>query len=299
MKLLKWLLPFSCICAHAQTNADIYLFNIKGRGDTVRFEYEKNITKREGYDNQPCFSPDGRYVYYSAKVKLTHDIYRYDLEKDRIVNISKSPYSSEFSPMVMEDGQNISAVFIEEDSVTQRLWKINIGSAKPKLINKKIDSVGYYWPLGNNEYASFILGTNEQNHTLRIINTANSTEDLISDSIAGCIRTFNKTISFIREPKSGVKKLMFFEPSTRLIYSAMDFPAEATDYVWFGEHVLIPQGDKISIYKLERDDIGRLKLRLVIERDLSESPVINARRPAISPDGTKLMLVGDDEKINE
>jgi hypothetical protein len=197
----------------------------------------------------------------------------------------------------MEDNNFLSAVLIEDDSVTQRLWKINIANSKARLINKKIDSVGYYFPIGGNEYATFILGTTEFNHTLRLVDISSSTESIIDDSIKGCIKLIpgTKIISYVRLNANGTKEIVAYNTNLKSKNILLNLPEGADDYIWNNNYLYVPYFNIISVYKFNQ--IQYTLSDKLVERDLSESPIKNSRRPAISPDGKKLIIVGDDSKI--
>jgi hypothetical protein len=200
--------------------------------------------------------------------------------------------------MVM-DAENISAVLIEEDSVTQRMWKINRTNAKARLINKKIDSVGYYWPLGNNQYAAFVLGSNGLNHSLRILNTETSTEEYVTDSVGRCMRNIPGTnlVSFIRKPVKGNWQLQVYDRNTKKIISSLSLSSQSEDYAWWNNRVYISTSGGISVYEFNTGTSSFSEK--IIERDFSDSPVLNPKRICFSPDFKWLVVVGDDVPAGE
>src|SRR3989304_1572957 len=104
-------------------DTDIWLLDIKDSAEQISFHHPVNITNRKGYDNQPVFSPNGKYILYSSQPDsgCATDIYKYDLKTKTITQFTKTQ-TSEYSPTFMPDGKNISVVMVEKDSV-QRLWK--------------------------------------------------------------------------------------------------------------------------------------------------------------------------------
>ena len=84
-------------------DTDIYLFDIKCTGKTIKIESQKNITNRKGYDNQPFFHPDKSLLYFvSIKEDNQSDIYVYDLNKKNIQQFTKTSIS-EYSPQLSPD----------------------------------------------------------------------------------------------------------------------------------------------------------------------------------------------------
>ncbi|MEK6597058.1 MAG: hypothetical protein AABY91_01900, partial [Gemmatimonadota bacterium] len=66
--------PIGLSAQQAPPSTDIWLIRWGGKASDAR-----NLTDRPGYDNQPSFSPDGRWVLYSSERNGQTEIYRYDL----------------------------------------------------------------------------------------------------------------------------------------------------------------------------------------------------------------------------
>jgi dipeptidyl aminopeptidase/acylaminoacyl peptidase len=139
-------------------NTDIWLMDIKAEKDTIILANPVNITNRTGYDNQPSFSPDGKYILYtSIRDEKQSDIYKYDLKTNQSTQLTKTA-TSEYSPQFSPDGQNISVVMVEPDSI-QRLWQFPKTGGPATLLMDKVDSVGYYCWIDNFSVAVFLLYT--------------------------------------------------------------------------------------------------------------------------------------------
>ena len=135
----------SAVCCYSQLpDCDIWLLDIKDSAGTISCSHPQNITNRKGYDYQPVFSPDGKYILYSSQRDSggPTDIFKYDLTTKKTSQFTKTP-TSEYSPTFMPDGKNISVVMVEPDS-TQRLWKFPVNGDEPSLVMKGIDSIGYH-----------------------------------------------------------------------------------------------------------------------------------------------------------
>ena len=101
------------------------------------------LTNNDTYDNQPSFTPDSAILYVSEDETGQTDIYRYDVASGEAARVTETQ-ESEFSPRITPDGEHITAVRIEADGVTQRLWRFDLegNSAQPNPEN--VDRVGYY-----------------------------------------------------------------------------------------------------------------------------------------------------------
>ncbi|HEV2765048.1 MAG TPA: hypothetical protein VGV38_18850, partial [Pyrinomonadaceae bacterium] len=133
------LLLFSTSTARAQTptpspsptptpapppSTDIFLVEVVSRGSLWRFGRPRNVTAREGYDNQPHFEPGGgALLYTSIREDRQADIYRFDVRPGGAQTRVTATREDEYSPTPMPGGRFISVVRVEADK-TQRLWKI-------------------------------------------------------------------------------------------------------------------------------------------------------------------------------
>ncbi|HCA83204.1 MAG TPA: hypothetical protein DEP18_05405 [Flavobacteriales bacterium] len=173
------------LCSFGQNmNTDIWTLDIELKPDSVYFSNPQNITSgHKGYDNQPWFSPDGKYIFYTAMTEhSTTDIFRYEIEGRKSIQLTTTPRTSEYSPRITTDGTGISVVRVEEDGTTQRLWRFDLNGKKPKKIAPWLDSVGYYQFLSGELIVAFILGPAEQ-HGLRLINLKTKEEQVICNHV--------------------------------------------------------------------------------------------------------------------
>jgi len=152
------------LCSKSQLpNTDLWLFKIEtDKLKQLDLKDPLNITNRDGYDNQPSFSADGKRIYYvSIREDKQADIYFYDLGLKKNVAFTKTRIS-EYSPTLTDDGASMASVVVEADS-SQRIHFINMISG---LDEKKfdMDSVGYYTFLNSDTVIYYKL-TNP--HSLR------------------------------------------------------------------------------------------------------------------------------------
>jgi len=175
-------------------DCDIWLLDIKDSAGNISFSNPVNITHRKGYDNQPVFSPDGKYILYSSQHDSSGqtDIYKYDIATKQITQFTHTA-TSEYSPTFMPDGKNISVVMVEKDS-TQRLWKFSLTGGEPSCIMKNIDSVGYYCWINKDSVAVHIL--TKPSFTLQLADIHSQKAIVIADSIGRCFRMKDNTFWF-------------------------------------------------------------------------------------------------------
>ena len=114
---------------------DLWLFKIKTEDKKLILREGKNITARKGYDNQPFFTPDNKSILYvSIREDNQADVYRYDLGKEQVFQLTKTK-ESEYSPNYTPDYKSISCVVVEADSA-QRLWLYNLDGTVKNVITR-------------------------------------------------------------------------------------------------------------------------------------------------------------------
>lgn len=143
------------VAATAQAPTDIYLLTLERRDGGVTVAGEpRAVTDRDGYDNQPYFTPDGRLLYTSYRDGQA-DTYRYDPASGETVQLTVTP-ESEYSPTPIPGSDRFSAVRVEADS-TQRLWSFAPDGKAPQLVLEDVEPVGYHAWAGD-RVALFVLG---------------------------------------------------------------------------------------------------------------------------------------------
>lgn len=155
---------FGSVFMRAQLpNTDLWLFKLET--DKLKqsvLTNPMNITNREGYDNQPSFSADGKKIYYvSIREDKQADIYYYEPGSKKTTQLTKTK-ESEYSPVLSDNGSYITSVVVEKDSA-QRIHFITapLGTDEKKF---EIDSVGYYTFLNSDTVVYYKL---TEPHSLR------------------------------------------------------------------------------------------------------------------------------------
>ena len=159
-KLALVVLLFITFQAVAQLpETTVYLLNLQRTTKGYYFSAPKIISKKTGYNNQPYFTPDGKYLFYVSSMDTTNtEIFRIDLRnkklRSRRITRTKEP---EYSPKYTPDMSLISCVKVEKDKTTQHFYTYNLKGRKPFNILPEMKSIGYYEWISPNEFLSFEL----------------------------------------------------------------------------------------------------------------------------------------------
>lgn len=269
-------------------STDIYLLSWPPTVDSAR--KIRNITNREGYDNQPMFSTDGEIVFFtSIGADDQADIYAYSMKTGGTKRITNTP-ESEYSPAITRDGKHLSVVRVEKDkNNTQRLWKFPLNGGPPSLVLENIKPVGYHCWIDGNSVALFILG---EPNTLQIADVTTGRAEKIADNIGRSMHKIPGTgkISFTVKENDGWI-IQQFDPKTHKIQTITKGVDSSEDYIWTQDRKILmgsgtilfqwdpshPENDWKQVANLSKTGIGKIT------------------RLALHPNGTLLALVAEEK----
>lgn len=267
----------------AQSSTDIFLVAIKDGQVYVDQEGPVNLTRREGYDNQPSFSPDGTGLLYTSQRGNQTDIYRFDVASGVINQITRTP-ESEYSPTFIP-GRNAFAVIRVETDGTQRLWQFKADGSKPSLLLRDVKPVGYQAWLDDQRVAMFILGDPA---TLQLSNLNTGQAATIAKSIGRSIHRIPDTqhISFVDKQDDEKWTIRRIDPDNRKPAVITATLKGQEDYTWMADgSILMADGAKIFRWTAKSD--------WSLLHDFSAHNIKTITRMAVSPDGSLLAFVAE------
>jgi dipeptidyl aminopeptidase/acylaminoacyl peptidase len=271
--------------AQAPAGTDIWLADLAIRGGRLEVGAPVNITDRDGYDNQPAFTPDGRAVLYtSIREDGQADIYRYDIATRAHERVTRTP-ESEYSPTPLPDGSGFSVIRVEADS-TQRLWRFAADGSGAALVLEAVRPVGYHAWGDDAAVALFVLGDPP---TLRIADARSGRVDVVASDIGRSLHRIpgRREISFLHRVAGGERWIEAVDLATREVRPLAPPLDGSEDYAWTPDGTLLMgQGSRLF-----RWDADAREWRLVA--DLATAGVRGITRIAVSPRGDRLAIVGD------
>ncbi|MDF2450288.1 MAG: hypothetical protein K0R26_2792 [Bacteroidota bacterium] len=208
---------------------DIWLFKVEQKENRVLLSKPLNITNREGYDNQPCFTPDGKsLLFVSVDSSGQADVYQYSISKKKIINLTRSEVS-EYSPSIIPNCGGFSAVVVEKDSA-QRLWHFNMDGSFKQIISEITDSVGYYTWLNQDSLLYYKL---TQPHSLRALNIKNQSDVWICDNPGRAFKQLPQDSKFVYAIKDSLSLIFrIYDPTLKesRVYAMLEGIHE--DFIW-------------------------------------------------------------------
>ena len=270
-------------------DTDIWLLDMKKKDTTYTISDPVNITNRVGYDNQPCFHPNGTYLLYtSVREDGQADIYKFDIKMKTTTAFCKTP-ESEYSPTFTPERKFVSCVRVEKDSA-QRLWKFPIEGGDPVLLTKNIDSIGYHCWLNPDSLVFFIL---TQPFTLQLASLSSQKTTVISDSIGKSLARFRYMRSsgalFIRSVRGKnivcLSTLQLAKKNKYYVEEIMPLPEGCEYFCFYNNTLFCAKGGKVFKYEMMKDTLW------VQVADLENKGITNITRLAVGPDGQHLAVV--------
>lgn len=276
-----------CSLITAQEATEIYLFDLKEQDGNITISNPINISKSEGYDNQPSFTEDGSAVLFSSFRDNQADISKYFIEENYRVWITDTK-ESEFSPVSLPGKKKyFTCVRLNEDG-SQFLYKYAYKKKLPELLIPEL-KVGYYLWLDEKQVLSFVIGDIE---TLQVNNFKFKIRYPIQSNIGRSLNKIPNTsglgtnlVSFISLDHE-VPEIYSINPQTSDSKYIADALPGSQDLAWTMKGSML-MGHENMIYKFY-PGVDKKWEPIHIE---SELPMQGISRIVVSPDGSKLALV--------
>lgn len=265
---------------------DIHVGHLRVEGSRLVVSEWTDATTRDGYDNQPSFTPDAGAILYTSERGGQTDTYRYEFATGRRTRVTATP-ESEYSPTVMPGGDRFSTVRVEADS-TQRLWSFRLDGSDPGLVLAGVAPVGYHAWIDEDRVALYVLGSPP---TLQIADRRAGTVDTAAAAIGRSLHRVpgGRRVSFV-DRSSEPWWLATLDPDTGEIRRLVETLEGSEDHAWTPAGVaLMGSGSRLYAFDPARDEGWRPVA------DLAEHGLRGITRIAVAPDGSRLAAVSARE----
>lgn len=267
----------------AQPPTDIYLGALVAEDGRLQLGPLRNVTDRDGYDNQPHFTTDGGGLLYTSIRDGQADTYRYDIASRSAARLTRTA-ESEYSPTVMPDGSGFSVVRVEADSA-QRLWRFNLAGEAPGLLLPDVEPVGYHAWLDERTVALFVLGDPP---TLQLATLGGQAAETIDSSIGRSLQRIPEraAISYVHQPSAEERWIVAFDVATRQRSRLARALPDAQDFAWTPSGTLL-MGSGAKLYSHHANGEGEW----TEIADLTTAGISGITRLAVSPDKRRIAIV--------
>lgn len=270
----------------AQSGTDIFLAPLEAQDGALHIGAPRNVTNRPGYDNQPCFLPEGNAFLYTSIRDGQADIYRYDLKLNRSVRITRTP-ESEYSPTPIPGNTGFAVVQVEADS-TQRLWKFTADGKSSTLLLRDVKPVGYQAWASPIRVVVFVLG---EPNTLFLADTRSGQGLTVARDVGRSLQTVpnRPDISFTQRGEDGGWWIKELSVASRQIEPYAPALEGSQDHAWTPDRTLLMAKDN-AVYRYLPDPDNRWE-----EVAHFDDPALaHLTRMAVSPYGKWIAMVSDE-----
>lgn len=169
-------------------DSDIWLVEMRQEESRLTLLDPVNVTRREGYDNQPSFLPDGSgFLYTTIRDDWQADTWQYDIRSGALRRITAS-LESEYSPTVMPDGEGFSTVRAEPEGIV-RLWRFPMEGRQPRVILRDITGVAYHtWV--DPESVALAIARGGERLILELVDLESGRESVLARDIGRCLHRY-------------------------------------------------------------------------------------------------------------
>ncbi len=158
-------------------DTEVFLASLDLAAATIR--NPRNITRRQGYDNQPAFVNDGRAILFVSDQPGTPNIYRHDINTGVTTAVTATKESL-YSPMPLADGTGFSAIRVVTpnangaESNAPPVWRFG-WDGKPVEAMTDVRVVGYYTWINHTQAALFVVDDDAKRNAHKLVLTDSAT----------------------------------------------------------------------------------------------------------------------------
>jgi len=272
-------------------NTDVFLSRIAMRDGALIVQPPINLTRRDGYDNQPSFDARGRVLFYTRRAPnallrdslrdVQTDIWRYALDGSDHTPATVTA-ESEYSAQVTPDGNSLTVIRVERDSA-QQLWRMPLTTAgtAERLVGR-VKPVGYYAWVGG-QVAMFVLGSPA---TLQLMDTVSGRIDTIARDIGRGVKRVPGTSRVTFVQRVGTSWYIDqVDLATRAVTRLVKTLPGVDEYAWVDSTTMIA-GTGTTLQQWTRAQTG-----WTVVADLKFAPLTNISRVTVDPTGSWLAFV--------
>ncbi|MFD2566184.1 nuclear transport factor 2 family protein [Pseudotenacibaculum haliotis] len=284
-KFLSLALTFVSISILAQSNTEVYLFNIEKTDKGYQLTNKKNLSQNKGYDSQPHFYDDNTILFSSSRGGQT-DIVMYDIKTGKKVFINSTPKGGEYSPQRIPNSKNVSAVRLD-DSGLQRFYEYDIETGKPKELIRSLKVAYPFW-YNDKIVVSSVIGKGGLD--LVISDLKYKTNFTIQKNIGRSIHRIPNTskVSYVSK-KGEVWEIRSLDVANMRTAKVTDLDGKYEDICWLPDGSIL-QAKKNQILRFDPKKDKNWQVFYTID----DSEIQNISRILVNSDGSMISIVGEE-----
>jgi hypothetical protein len=269
-------------------NTDLYLVSINKTDSGIVFGATQRIGDSKEYDNQPFFSFDSQFIYYSSsKLNNNADIYMYYIPTRQDNVFIETSGWNEFSPKITPNEKGLSLV--RQENSTQTIWEYFFDGTEPVCLTPDIKNVGYYTWISDNDMLIRLEGK-ENSSSLIYYNLKTKIPNLICNKPGMSLaKVPAENAAYYIDKSAYLTKIMKYNVETQKSDSVTTIPTG------FDEFYVTASGDIWYVNAGKLFAWSPYKPKWEILKDFGIGAKGEAYRLAVSRDEKKLVLVTKPE----
>lgn len=272
----------------AQSNTEVYLFDLKVEGQEYSLSNQRNISNNPGYDNQPYFYNDNIVVFSSTRNNQT-DIASYNIRDAALSYISNTQQGSEYSPIKIPAQDALSAIRLDTTGL-QRLYRYDFKTGADTILEDNL-VIGYHTWVNHNVLASFVLS---QPQSLVLTNLNKGTNVTVDTNIGRSLHSIPNTVntfSYVSK-KTQPWQIKSLNIDDQKITTLIETVPDTEDMCWLINGVIIMTKGNTLYKRHPQNDKEWTVLKTFDDPDLQ-----NITRVAVNETGTLLSLVSEKAQV--
>lgn len=283
-----WLALSSCSNPEpAPPSTDLFLMDLRVEGETITVGDPVNLTRREGYDNQPYFLPGGEVLLYVSRDGENSDVFEYDLARRRSKRLTHTTLESEYSPQAVPGTPALSVVRVERGG-DQRLLRLERDGGNPTLVTDLIqEPVGYYAWADENVFVAFLVAEPPQ---LVLVDLERGVAEPVAGDVGRSMHRIpaTRSISFVHKESPSDWWIKQLDVDTGEVHRLVRTVQGREDHAWtFGGLVIMGSGSELFV---ARPGPGA---GWDLVADLGPAGLREISRIAVSPRGDRIVVVAE------
>ena len=272
-----------------EAQPDIFLFAYDAAASENALSNGVNTTNRPTlYDNQPFFTPRGATFVYARSDGAQTDVWEYDIASGTHTQITRTP-ESEYSPTPSPDNRTISVVFERNRSV----WQID--RASPDAPAWLLEAAGVDEPVGyfaRNHATGDVLFWSRYGYNVALSHAGRPAYHFVSGhALPASPQLIPGTgeFSFVHRQTNDEAWIKAVDPVTRAVRPLTPIAGANANYGWAPDgSILQIEGTLVHRWRAGSDGWEQIA-------DLAQHGLASATRIAVSPDGSRVAVVGIGE----
>ena len=286
-KLLFLSIIFTTYLTFAQTNTEVYVFDIRPAYEGLELLNIQNISNNKGYNNQPSFIANETLVFAGNNEGQT-DIVEYSLNTKSKKWFNQKTDGGEYSPQTFPTINDVAAVRLDKNGF-QRLYRYDSQTGKSTELIKDLQ-IAYFAFYNDEKILATVLDSDKMN--LVLIDLQSKKTDTLFYNAGRSLQKVPKTnsMSYSLVNEEGNLDLYLLDMNSYENFFVTQLPIGIQDYVWINDtQILVGSGNKLYMY----DTLGESEWTRVAS--LEDYGLKNITRMAISPNGKKLAIVTESK----